>query len=139
MQLTFQRGNYTGHWVEGSPGSGSGSLEILFKGVQEIVLHDKTETAAEIGFINYATPDTRQIAQDLVDDLTDKNGLPQHYPELVARGISDPPQRLSKGGFDFALSLLRDKYVQDDVDAVRRHVITLLQGQGFDTSEFDDE
>ena len=48
MQLTFERGNYTGHWVEGSPGSGSGSLEILYKGVQEVVLHDKAETAAII-------------------------------------------------------------------------------------------
>ena len=66
-QLTFQRGNYTGNWVEdepaelsnpmgavhGLPSSGSGSLQILYKGVEEIVLHDKAEYAAENVFTNY--------------------------------------------------------------------------------------
>ena len=99
MQLTFQRGNYTGHWVEGSPGSGSGSFEILYKGVQEIVLHDKAETAAEIGFTNYATPDTRQIAQDLVDDLTDRNRSTTALSGIGREGHQRPTAEFVEGGF----------------------------------------
>ena len=67
MQLTFHRGNYTGHWVEDPEtdlsravsatynlaSGGSGSLKILFKGKQEIILHDKAEHAAEKIFTNY--------------------------------------------------------------------------------------
>ena len=50
IQLTFVRGNYSGVWREDHPDSRSGSPEILLKGNQEIILHDKAERAASIVF-----------------------------------------------------------------------------------------
>ena len=69
MQLTFRRGHYTGHWVEGNaeyikevtgfyPPGGSGSLRIFFNDKEVTHLHDVTEKTAETVFTDYVRPDT---------------------------------------------------------------------------------
>ena len=118
VQLTFHRGRYHGDWVADDAESGSGTLTILFKNVREIALHNIKASAAETVFINYVSPDTYQIAQDIVDDLT-RNGIP--YKESLKPVITD------------------DRFTESDINAVRGHIKTLLQGEGFDTSEFDKE
>ena len=70
VQLTFHRGRYHGDWVADDAESGSGTLTILFQKLREIALHNIKASAAETVFINYVSPDTYQIAQDIVDDLT---------------------------------------------------------------------
>ena len=86
-QLTFQRGYYTGNWVEDEhteltelvgkvhdlPAGGSGSLTILFKGEEEVVLHDKAEQAAEKIFTSYVTPDHHHMAEEIFYNFTAKN------------------------------------------------------------------
>ena len=117
IQLTFVRGNYSGVWREDHPDSRSGSLEILFKGKQEIILHDKAEHAASIVFFNYVTPDHHQLAEQILDNYLLKN-----HP------FSDG---LKTVGED-------DRHIQHDVYAVRKIVKSLLIGQGYDPSEFSE-
>ena len=76
----------------------SGTLTILFKNVREIALHDIKASAAETVFINYVSPDTYQIAQDIVNNLT-RNGIP--YKESLKPVITD------------------DRYTDSDIDAVQ--------------------
>jgi len=67
VQLTFHRGRYHGDWVADDGGAGSGTLTILFKNMREIALPDIKASVAETVFINYVSPDTYQIAQDIVE------------------------------------------------------------------------
>ena len=115
MQLTFHRGHYTGHWVEGSPDSGSGSLEILYKGVRKITFRDTNESVAETVFVDYVFPIPHEIAQDIVDHLTSHQGI--DYQNALQSAIADYGLR------------------PDDIDSVKQHLRTLLQADGFDTSE----
>ena len=167
VQLTFQRGHYTGNWVAdepatpdhpvddvtgsiftpggsakffskavpgiipeetGSPPSGadyvggrSGPLEILYKGVQEIVLHDKAEHAAEKVFTNYVTPDHQHMAEEIFYNFTARN-------ISMARGIK---------------AIAKDnRHIQHDVYVVRKILRSLLVGQGYypgNYPELDDE
>ena len=117
IQLTFVRGNYSGVWREDHPDSRSGSLEILFKGKQEIILHDKAEHAASIVFFNYVTPDHHQLAEQILDNYL-----------LKSQPFSDG---LKTVGED-------DRHIQHDVYAVRKIVKSLLIGQGYDPSEFSE-
>ena len=117
VQLPFHRGRYPGDWVVDDAEAGYGTLTILFKNVREISLNGIRASAAETVFINNVSPDTYQIAQDIVDDLT-RNGIP--YKESLKPVIAN------------------DRYTESDVDSVRGHIKTLLQGEGFDTSEFDE-
>ena len=150
MQLTFHRGNYTGHWVEdpetdlsrasGCARSnlpfknaisetyklawgGSGSLKILFKGKEEIVLVDKAEHAAEKVFTNYVEPDHHHLAEQIVD-----NFLQNDVPLSVG---------LKAVGKD-------ERHIEHDVYVVRGIMKTLITNEGYDPSElsvfdFDDE
>ena len=110
IQLTFRRGNYTGHWVETD-----GSLEILYKGVRKIIFRDTDESAAETVFVDYVFPIPHEIAQDIVDHLTSHQGI--DYQNALQSAIADYGLR------------------PDDIDSVKRHLKTLLQADGFDTSE----
>ena len=149
IQLTFQRGHYTGNWVADEPATpdhpvddlmgsiftplgkaisgiipeelkvasgNSGSLEILYKGVQEIVLYNKSENEAEEGFLNYVVPDTKGIAWNIVDDQIRKSAP---YQEALKQLATD------------------DRYIQDDIDSVRGNIKILLERYSYDTSEFD--
>ena len=128
MQLTFHRGNYTGHWVEDPEtdlsravsatynlaSSGSGSLKILFKGKQEIILHDKAEHAAEKAFTNYVEPDHHHLAEQIVD-----NFLHNDMPLSVG---------LKAVGKD-------ERHIERDVYAVREIMKSLITNEGYDPSE----
>ena len=93
MQLTFHRGNYTGHWVEDKqteraenikevtgfyPPGGSSSLRIFFNDKEVTHLHDVTEKTAETVFTDYVRPDTQEIAERIYSDLTNK-GSPTRF------------------------------------------------------------
>ena len=82
------------------------------------IAHDVKASAAETVFVNYVSPDAYQFAQDIVDNLV-RNGIP--YKESLKPVISN------------------DRYTESDVDSVRDHIKTLLQSEGSDTSEFDEE
>ena len=110
IQLTFRRGNYSGNWVETD-----GSLEILYKGVRKIIFRDTDESAAETIFVDYVFPIPHEIAQDIVDHLTSHQGI--DYQNALQSAIADYGLR------------------PDDIDSVKRHLKTLLQADGFDTSE----
>ena len=136
MQLTFHRGNFTGHWVEDKqteraeyikevtgfpPPDGSGSLKILFKGEEEIVLVDKAEHTAQKVFDNYCEPDWDQMAEAI----------------LGAYQKGDTP-------FSAGLTAVADneRHIEHDVFVVRGILKDLLVGAGYDPkefSEFDDE
>ena len=137
MQLTFHRGNYTGHWVEDPEtdlsravsatynlaSGGSGSLKILFKGKQEIILHDKAEHTAEKAFTNYVEPDHHHLAEQIVD-----NFLHNDVPLSVG---------LKAVGKD-------ERHIERDVYAVREIMKSLITNEGYDPSElsvfdFDDD
>lgn len=126
IQLTFVRGNYSGVWREDHPDSRSGSLEILFKGKQEIILHDQAEHAAEKAFNDYCEalavfPDWHQLAEEILGDY-EKNGTPF---SSGLKAIAD-----------------NDRHIQHDVHMVRKILHSLLLREGYDTrefSEFDDE
>ena len=113
IQLTFRRGNYSGHWVETD-----GSLEILFNDKEVTHLHDVTEKTAETVFVDYVSPIPHEIAQDIVDHLTSHQGI--DYQNALQSAIADYGLR------------------PDDIDSVKRHLKTLLQADGFDTSELDE-
>ena len=128
MQLTFHRGNYTGNWVEdpetdlgrvisertGLPPGGSGSLHILFKGKEEIVLVDKAEHAAEKVFTNYVEPDHHHLAEQIVD-----NFLRKDIPLSVG---------LKAVGKD-------DRHIEHDVYVVRGIMKTLITNEGYDPGD----
>ena len=123
MQLTFHRGNYTGHWVEDepddlgnyldeildSPPVSSGSLEILFKGKCEAILPDTTEHAAEKVFTNYVEPDHHHLAEQIVDAFLHKD---------VA--ISDGLKAVADD----------DRHIQHDVYVVRQILESLKTNEG---------
>ena len=113
IQLTFRRGNYSGNWVETD-----GSLEILYKGVRKIIFRDTDESIAETVFVDYVFPIPHEIAQDIVDHLTSHQGI--DYQNTLQSAIADYGLR------------------PDDIDSVKRHLKTLLQTDGFDTSELID-
>ena len=135
MQLTFNRGNFIGNWVEDepddlgnyldeildSPPGSSGSLQILFKGEEEIVLVDKAEHTAQKVFDNYCEPDWHQMAEAI----------------LGAYQKGDTP-------FSAGLTAVADneRHIEHDVFVVRGILKDLLVGAGYDPkefSEFDDE
>ena len=135
MQLTFHRGNYTGHWVEDPETDlsravsatynlawgGSGSLKILFKGEEEIVPVDKAEHTAQKVFDNYCEPDWRQMAEAI----------------LGAYQKGDTP-------FSAGLTAVADneRHIEHDVFVVRGILKDLLVEGGYDPREFrefDDE
>ena len=116
MQLTFHRANYTGYWVEHSPRSGS--LRIFFDEEEVTHLHDVTEKAAETVFTDYFKPDTQEIAHGIVDHLASHQGT--DYLNALQSAIADYGLR------------------PDDIDSVKQHLKTLLQADGFDTSELDE-
>ena len=116
MQLTFHRANYTGYWVEHSPRSGSLRIFFVEEGVTH--LHDVAEKAAKIVFTDYATPDTQEIAERIYSDFTNKG---------VAYQIS-----LRKVMGDHEV-------IQEDIEAIREHLRSLLDRDGHDTSEIDED
>ena len=116
MQLTFHRANYTGYWVEHSPRSGS--LRIFFDEEEVTHLHDVAEKAAEIVFTDYARPDTDEIAERIYSDLTNKG---------IAYQIS-----LRKVMADHEV-------IQDDINSIRQKLRSLLDRDGHDTSEIDED
>ena len=137
MQLTFHRGNYTGHWAEDPETDlsravsatyklawgGSGSLEILFKGKCEAILSDTAEHAAEKVFTNYVEPDYHHLAEQIVD-----NFLHNDVPLSVG---------LKAVGKD-------DRHIERDVYAVREIMKSLITNEDYDPSElsvfdFDDD
>ena len=109
IQLTFRRGNYSGNWVETD-----GSLEILYKGARKIIFPDTDESVAETVFVDYAVPD----AHEIVDHLTSHQGI--DYQTALQSAIADYGLR------------------PDGIDSVKQHLRTLLQADGFDTSELDE-
>ena len=131
MQLTFHRGNYTGHWVEDEPddlgnyldeifdssSGSSGSLKILFKGEEEIVLVDKAEHTAQKVFDNYCEPDWHQMAEAI----------------LGAYQKGDTP-------FSAGLTAVADnpRHIEHDVFVVRGILKDLLVGAGYDPKEFSE-
>ena len=128
MQLTFHRGNYTGHWVEDPETDlsrvvsatyklawgGSGSLEMLFKGKCEAILPDTAEHAAEKVFTNYVEPDHHHLAEQIVD-----NFLHNDVPLSVG---------LKAVGKD-------ERHIERDVYAVREIMKSLITNEGYDPSE----
>ena len=135
MQLTFNRGNFIGNWVEDEPddlgnyldeifdssSGSSGSLRILFKGEEEIVLVDKAEHTAQKVFDNYCEPDWDQMAEAI----------------LGAYQKGDTP-------FSAGLTAVADneRHIEHDVFVVRGILKDLLVGAGYDPKEFrefDDE
>ena len=135
MQLTFNRGNFIGNWVEDEPddlgnyldeifdssSGSSGSLRILFKGEEEIVLVDKAEHTAQKVFDNYCEPDWHQMAEAI----------------LGAYQKGDTP-------FSAGLTAVADneRHIEHDVFVVRGILKDLLVKGGYDPrefSEFDDE
>ena len=135
MQLTFHRGNYTGHWIEDPetdlskaiaarhdlPLGGSGSLKILFKGEEEIVLVDKAEHTAQKVFDNYCEPDWHQMAEAI----------------LGAYQKGDTP---FSAGLEAVAA--NERHIEHDVFVVRGILKDLLVEGGYDPrefSEFDDE
>ena len=126
MQITFHRGNYTGHWVEDKgtaraeyikevtgfyPPNGSGSLEILFKSEREIVLHDKVGHTAEKVLTNYVEPNHHHLAEQIVDTFLQKD-VP------LSAG-------LKAVGKD-------DRHIEYDVNVVRGIMKTLMINEGYD-------
>ena len=116
IQLTFRRGNYTGHWVEDNPESGS--LRIFFDAKEVTAFQGIKESAAELIFTDYATPDTKEIAERIYSDLTNKG---------IAYQIS-----LRKVMADHEV-------IQDDINSIREHLRSLLDRGGHDTSEIDED
>ena len=135
MQLTFNRGNFIGNWVEDEPddlgnyldeifdssSGSSGSLRILFKGEEEIVLVDKAEHTAQKVFDNYCEPDWDQMAEAI----------------LGAYQKGDTP-------FSAGLTAVADnpRHIEHDVFVVRGILKDLLVEGGYaprEFSEFDDE
>ena len=128
MQLTFHRGNYTGHWVEDSETDlsrvvsatyklawgGSGSLEMLFKGKCEAIFPNTAEHAAEKVFTNYVEPDHHHLAEQIVD-----NFLHNDVPLSVG---------LKAVGKD-------ERHIERDVYAVREIMKSLITNEGYDPSE----
>ena len=135
MQLTFNRGNFIGNWVEDEPddlgnyldeifdssSGSSGSLRILFKGEEEIVLVYKAEHTAQKVFDNYCEPDWDQMAEAI----------------LGAYQKGDTP-------FSAGLTAVADnpRHIEHDVFVVRGILKDLLVEGGYDPREFrefDDE
>ena len=81
-------------------------------------LHDVAEKAAKIVFIDYATPDTEEIAERIYSDLTNKG---------IAYQIS-----LRKVMADHEV-------IQDDINSIREQLRSLLDRDGHDTSEIDED
>ena len=128
MQLTFHRGNYTGHWIEDPETDlsravsatyklawgGSGSLEMLFKGKCEAILPNTAEHAAEKAFTNYVEPDHHHLAEQIVDNFL-QNDMP-----------------LSVG---LKAVWKDDRHIQPDVDVIREIMKSLITNEGYDPSE----
>ena len=131
VQQTFTRGNYTGHWSEdpetdlsrtiaarsNSPLGGSGSLQILFKGKEEIVLVQKAEHAAEKVFNVYCEPDWHDLAEKIWADYK-STGAP----------LSDS---LKAVGDD-------DRHIEHDVYVVRKVLRDLAVSEGHDPQDFSE-
>ena len=100
------------------PPGGSGSLRIFFNDKEVTHLHDVTEKTAETIFTDYVRPDTQEIAERIYSDLTNKG---------VAYQIS-----LRKIMADHEV-------VQEDIESIREHLISLMHRDGHDTSEIDED
>ena len=72
----------------------------------------------ETVFVDYVFPIPHEIAQDLVDHLTSHQSI--DYQNALQSAIADYGLR------------------RDDIDSVKRHLKTLPQADGFDTSELDE-
>ena len=81
-------------------------------------LHDVTEKTAETVFTDYVRPDTQEIAERIYSDFTNKG---------VAYQIS-----LRK-------VMANHEVIQDDLDAIREQFRSLLNRDGHDTSEIDED
>ena len=81
-------------------------------------LHDVTEKTAETVFTNYVRPDTQELAERIYFDFTNKG---------VAYQIS-----LRKVMADHEV-------IQEDIEAIREHLRSLLNRDGHDTSEIDED
>ena len=81
-------------------------------------LHDVAEKAAETVFTDYVRPDTQEIAERIYSDLTNKG---------VAYQIS-----LRKVMADHEV-------IQDDINSIRQKLRSLLDRDGHDTSEIDED
>jgi len=131
VQRTFERGNYTGHWIEDPetaltqaiaarhelPLGGSGSLQILFKGEEEIVLVDKAEHSAQKVFDNYCEPDWQEMAEAILSAYQ-RGGTP--FSEGL-KAVGD-----------------NERHIQHDVYVVRKILHSLLVAQGIDPQDFSE-
>ena len=81
-------------------------------------IHDVAEKTAKIVFTDYATPDTEEIAERIYSDLTNK-------------------------GFSYKISLRKvmadHEVIQDDINSIREQLRSLLDRDGHDTSEIDED
>ena len=130
MQLTFHRGGYTGNWVEdpetdvgraiseatGLPAGGSGSLHILFKDKEEIVLVDKAEHAAQKVFNNYCEPDWHHIAEGIWD----------HY-KRSGQSLSSQLKAVAE----------HERHIEHDAYEVGLILKTLATRDGYDPTDLD--
>jgi transcriptional/translational regulatory protein YebC/TACO1 len=132
IQKTFIRGNYTGHWLEdpnnelqqmthekaGSSLGRSGSLKILFKGKEEVVLYDKAEHVAEQIFAIYVEPDWHALADVMFDNY-------------IKHGIS-----LAK-----SLKIIADdeRHIEHDVYMVKKILTDIFAREGFDAGDIEKE
>ena len=130
IQKTFIRGNYTGHWVKDSNNEPqqmirkkadsslgrSGSLKILFKGKEEVVLHDKAEHVAEKVFAIYVEPDWHALADAIFDDY-------------IETGVS----------FSQSLKIIADneRHIEHDVYMVKKILTDIFAREGFDAADIE--
>jgi|TARA_R110002020_G_scaffold443124_3_gene654351 hypothetical protein len=115
LQKTFTRGNYEGVWIADTSDAKSGSLRILFKGAEEIVLHDKAEHAAEQVFKTYAEPDWHALADVVFDNYV-------------------------KSDVSFADSLKAiaddERHIPHDLYVVKEILKDIFAREGYDKSDF---
>ena len=132
IQKTFIRGNYTGHWVKDpdnelqqmirkkadSSLGRSGSLKILFKGKEEVVLHNKTEHVAEKIFAIYVEPDWHALADVMFDNY-------------IASGVP----------FAQSLKIIADdeRHIEHDIYMVKKILTAIFAREGFDAADIEKE
>ena len=130
IQKTFIRGNYTGYWVKDpnnelqqmirknadSSLGRSGSLKILFKGKEEVVMHDKAEHVAEKVFAIYVEPDWHALADTIFEDY-------------IESGIS----------FAQSLKIIADneRHIEHDVYMVKKILTDIFAREGFDAADIE--
>jgi len=81
-------------------------------------LQDVTEKAAETVFTDYVRPDIQEIAERIYSDFTNKGVA---YQISLRKVVAD------------------HEVIQDDIEFIRQHLKSLLDRDGHDTSEIDED